>query len=70
MTKINKKQQRIKYAVGIYNELNENPSDLGDGDNISYSVASVKSMLATLKQMLKDDGIAGINANSKVNSEE
>ena len=68
MTKINKKQQRIKYAVGIYNELNENPSSLGGGENITYSVESIKAILATLKAMLKDDGIVGINPNDKVNS--
>jgi hypothetical protein len=43
MAKVNKKQQRIKYMVGIYNELNENPVDLGDGVNITYSHQSIKA---------------------------
>lgn len=59
MVKVNKKQKRIKYLVGIYNALNEtksNVTDLSEGV-YSYDQSKIKQVLETVKDLLADDNI-------------
>ncbi len=67
---MNKRKERIKYLVGVYNLLRErgsqNVSDLESG-LISYSLKDIKSAQATIEYLLKQDNIFPMNASEKVN---
>ena len=65
---MSKKQQRIKYLVGCINELNN--AETGADGSVHYKMSQIKAVLATLTHLLKEDGIAPINANEKVEGEE
>ncbi|MGL4753688.1 MAG: hypothetical protein ACRCXB_15015 [Aeromonadaceae bacterium] len=57
---MSKKQGRIKYLVGIYNALNVCESS-ADG-RLCYSKADIESVIATVKHLLKEDGITPLEA--------
>lgn len=61
---MSKKQERIKYLVGIYNALSV--SESGADGRLSYSRDAIKSVLETVKHLLAEDGIRGVSASDKV----
>ena len=61
---MSKKQERIKYLVGIYNALNV--SELGIDGRLSYSRNTITSVIDTVKHLLEEDGIRGVRASDKV----
>lgn len=59
MAKVNKKQQRIKYLVGIHNALNTtetNVTEMSEG-YYSYKQEKIKQVLATINGLLAEDGV-------------
>ncbi len=69
---MSKKQERIKYLFGIYNAINEcGEQAVFDAENgvLAYKKETIKQVLETVKHLLKQDGIVGIAADSKVNDD-
>jgi len=64
---MSKKQERIKFLVGIYNVINNAESSQSD-DKLAYRADDIKSAIKTIQHLLKQDGIVGVDANSKVDS--
>jgi hypothetical protein len=63
MPKENMKQNRIKRLIGIRNTLNNTetrPSDLGEG-YYSYNQEKIKQVLATVDDLLANDGVKPAN---------
>jgi len=59
MATVNKKKQRIKYLVGIHTALNTaetNVTEMSEGF-YSYRQEKIKQVLATVKELLAEDGI-------------
>lgn len=59
------KSERVGYLVGIYNALDS--AEIGADGKCAYPAAKIKQVLETVKHLLKEDGITGVNPNSKVN---
>jgi hypothetical protein len=64
---MSKKQERIKFLVGIRNAINEPEVSVDDNDkgNYTYKQNKIKSVLATIDHLLKEDGITAVSADSK-----
>ena len=58
---MSKKKQRIKYLVGIYNALNT-PIKGAKSKETTYDNDKVLSILKTVEQLLKEDGVTALNA--------
>lgn len=62
---MSKKATRIGSLVGIYKALDA--TEMGADGKCVYSNEKIRQILATVKYLLKEDGITGANPNSKVN---
>jgi hypothetical protein len=62
---MSKKSERISYLVGCYNALNS--AEMGQDGKCAYPEAKIKQVLETLKHLLKEDGITGVNPSRRVN---
>lgn len=66
---MSKKQERIKYLVGIRNALNTGGSvnsAVVDGCEFCYHETLMKQVIATVDELLNMDGIVGIPEDGKV----
>jgi len=64
---MSKKQERIKFLIGIYNVINSAESSPTDA-KLTYRAEDIKSAIRTIQHLLKQDGIVGISGDVKVNS--
>lgn len=64
---MSKKQERIKYLVGVRNALNNNgKSNVESPGEIYYDRDMIKQIINTVDAVLKLDNIVGIPADGKV----
>lgn len=64
---MSKKQERIKYLVGVRNALNSNgKSNVESPNEIYYDRDMVKQIINTVDAVLKLDNIVGIPSGGKV----
>ncbi len=61
---MSKKKERISYLVGVYNVVNSAEANTSES-TLTYQTKDIKAVLKTLQYLLKQDGIVGIDANSK-----
>ncbi len=62
---MSKKKERIAFLVGVYNVINSAEANASES-TLTYQSTDIKAALKTLQYLLKQDGVEGFNANSKV----
>ena len=64
---MSKKQERIKYLVGIRNAINKPDEQAINPEDYLYNKNVIKSILKTVDHLLSEDGVFPMSADSKVN---
>ena len=65
---MSKKQERIKYLVGIRNAINNPDEQPINPDDYLYNKDTIKRVIKTVDHLLAQDGIYPMPADSKVNA--
>ncbi|WP_163370967.1 hypothetical protein [Endozoicomonas acroporae] len=61
---MSKKQQRVKYLIGIYNVLRK--PKIGVEPGYEYDEKEMQQVIETVKHLLAEDGIRAMSADSPV----